>query len=119
MDESKNKNSEISVKTGARIRYFRGIKRMSQEELALNADINPAYIGHSERGLKCPTVATLEKVCNALGITLSQLLDFEDKGISGCSAAQQRLLLAVSALDENEVDVITEAVVSMLKLKKQ
>lgn len=62
--------------TAAQIRYYRHLKGMSQEELALKANINPAYFGQVERGLKCPTVDTLYKISKALDISLSELLRF-------------------------------------------
>ena len=45
---------------------------MSQEQLAHIAEITPAYLGQVERGVKNITVRTLEKVCNALNITLCE-----------------------------------------------
>lgn len=68
----------ITMATAARIRYFRQISALSQEALALRANINPAYFGQIERGLKCPTIDTLYKIANALDIPLSELLRFED-----------------------------------------
>lgn len=46
---------------GARIRYFRKLKGLSQEKLAWEAGINPAFLGELERGQKSPTLKTLEK----------------------------------------------------------
>lgn len=37
---------------GARIRYFRKLKGLSQEKLAWEAGINPAFLGELERGTK-------------------------------------------------------------------
>ena len=65
---------EITESVGARIRYFRRMKDMSQEELALSANINPAYFGQVERGLKCPTIDTLCKIAGALEVTPTELL---------------------------------------------
>ena len=56
-----------------RIRYFRKLKGWSQETLALQADMNPAFLGHLERGLKSPTVKTLEKIAAALDISMAEL----------------------------------------------
>lgn len=50
------------VNVGERIRYFRNLRGWSQETLALQAEINPAFLGHLERGLKSPTIKTLEKI---------------------------------------------------------
>ena len=54
-------------------RYFRKLKGWSQETLALQAEINPAFLGHLERGLKSPTVKTLEKIACALDISMAEL----------------------------------------------
>lgn len=62
-----------AINVGERIRYFRKLRGWSQETLALQADINPAFLGHLERGLKSPTVKTLEKVVAALDISLAEL----------------------------------------------
>lgn len=68
-------NERIGV--GERIRYYRMLKGMSQEALALEANINSAFVGHLERGLKSPTVTTLEKITDALGISMEELFSEE------------------------------------------
>ena len=61
------------VNVGERIRYFRNLRGWSQETLALQAEINPAFLWHLERGLKSPTIKTLEKIVRALDISLAEL----------------------------------------------
>ena len=60
-----------------RIKFFRHMKSLSQEDLAPRANLNPAYCGQAERGLKCPTVDTLHKVAKALEVPLPELLKTE------------------------------------------
>lgn len=74
MDDQKR---EITVAVGNRIRYFRRLQSISQEELALRANLNPAYFGQVERGLKCPTVDTLYKIAKAMNISPAELLRTE------------------------------------------
>ena len=62
-----------AINVGERIRYFRQLRGWSQETLALQAEINPAFLGHLERGLKSPTIKTLEKIVAALNISLAEL----------------------------------------------
>lgn len=71
MDDQKR---EITVAVAARIKYFRHVRGMSQEELALNAGLNPAYYGQVERGLKCPTIDTLYKIGKALDVPPAEFL---------------------------------------------
>lgn len=61
-------------KVGERIRYHRLQRGMSQEKLALLAGINPAFLGHLERGLKSPTFTTLDKIVEALELNYSEFL---------------------------------------------
>lgn len=58
---------------GSRIRQFRNAAGLSQEKLAWQAGIAPAFLGQLERGLKSPTVKTLEKLTRALGISIAEL----------------------------------------------
>ena len=48
---------------------------ISQEELALESDHHRNYIGFLERGERCPNVATLERIAEALGMKISEILN--------------------------------------------
>ena len=61
------------IQLGARIRYLRRKKGMSQEDLALEAEINKNYISDLERGKRNPSLIILLRICYALRITLSTL----------------------------------------------
>lgn len=63
----------LSRHLGNRIREFRKLQNMSQEELALKSNINPAHLGQIERGVKSPTLDTLEKIVIALNISAADL----------------------------------------------
>ncbi len=58
---------------GARIRYLRKKMGYSQEDLALEADINKNYLSDLERGRRNPSLEILIKICFALKINLSEL----------------------------------------------
>ena len=62
---------------GERVRQLRLARALSQEQLALEANITPSYLGMIERGKKNPTVKTVEAICNALGIRLRDFFDTE------------------------------------------
>lgn len=55
---------------GKRLKYLRELQNLSQEEVAMKANITRAYLGQIERGEKNPTVTMVSKICNALEITL-------------------------------------------------
>ena len=58
---------------GMRIRFLRTTKKMSIEDLALEAGVNKNYLGDLERGMRNPTVKVLSKIANALEVDLSNL----------------------------------------------
>lgn len=59
------------------VRQLRLARALSQEQLALEANITPSYLGLIERGKKNPTVRTVEAICNALDIRLRDFFDTE------------------------------------------
>lgn len=59
---------------GKRLKYLRELQNLSQEEVAMKANITRAYLGQIERGEKNPTVTMVSKICNALEITLEDFL---------------------------------------------
>jgi transcriptional regulator with XRE-family HTH domain len=86
INEQKKK---ITLATAQQIRYYRQLKNMSQEELALRAELNPAYLGQLERGLKCPTIDTLYRIAGALSLSLSELFIFDNKSSTAMNSAKQ------------------------------
>lgn len=64
----------ILEQLGKRIAYLRKNKGYSQLDLSLEADINKNYISDIENGRRNPTLLVLNKIANALGCTLSYLL---------------------------------------------
>ena len=65
---------EIGRRIGLVIRAKREEMGLSQEELAHQSDHHRNYIGYLERGERCPNVATLERIADALGLAISDLL---------------------------------------------
>ena len=101
---------------GARIRYFRRLRSLSQEQLALQAGINTAFLGHLERGLKSPTITTLEKIVKALNISLGELFaDEPDTPLPARNAAMERLQLLVRDLSAEQLDRLSDVIQSVLE----
>lgn len=101
---------------GARIRHFRHLRGLSQEQLALQAGLNTAFLGHLERGLKSPTITTLEKLVRALNITFEELFADEPAGADKArDAAMERLLLLVRDLPAGQIDKLSDIIQSVLE----
>ncbi len=69
------KVTTVSVKIGKAIREIRAKKEITQEQLALDAGLNRAYIGYIERGERNPSTDTLVKIAKALKVSPKDLLD--------------------------------------------
>jgi transcriptional regulator with XRE-family HTH domain len=56
------------------LREARHRVRLSQEELALRAGLDRTYVSGCERGTRNPSLVSVEKLSNALGIEADLLL---------------------------------------------
>lgn len=71
--------SDIGRQIGNNIRTLRKAKGLSQEQLALRADINASYMGQVERGEKNPTIDVLHKIAAALHIPLETVVHIQSE----------------------------------------
>ncbi|WP_093689166.1 helix-turn-helix domain-containing protein [Sporolituus thermophilus] len=62
-------------KFGQVLKKLRTAKGISQEDFALNVGLHRTYISQLERGLKSPSLRTIEKICRELGISLVQFME--------------------------------------------
>ena len=65
---------KVLVELGRAIRRTRKGQGISQEQLALSADLDRSYVGGVERGEHNLTVMTLVKLADALGVNPRDLL---------------------------------------------
>ena len=68
---------EMYILIGARIRKLRQDKGMTQQALADECDIEKPTLSRIEKGNTNPTVKSLWKISNALGVRLKDLVDVE------------------------------------------
>jgi transcriptional regulator with XRE-family HTH domain len=61
---------EIKAKIGNRIKELRGVKKMSQKDLAYASDLDRSYITSVENGQRNISIVNIEKIAIALGVTL-------------------------------------------------
>ena len=71
------KNNNILANFGIKVREFRKLKGLSQEELANKADLHRTYIGMIERAEKNVTLINIEKIATALEINIKDLFYVE------------------------------------------
>ena len=69
--------SDIKKKLGKKIKYYRELKGLTQEELAERIDFNCRSLSFIECGTNFVTADSLEKLCRELCVTPKQLFDFD------------------------------------------
>ncbi|KKR53519.1 MAG: hypothetical protein UT90_C0007G0001 [Parcubacteria group bacterium GW2011_GWA1_40_21] len=65
---------KISEQLGKNMKRIRVKKKMSQGDIARALEVDRGYISNIENGKKNPTLATIQKLANALGVSADELL---------------------------------------------
>lgn len=71
------RNKTLLIAFGAELRKVRKAKKVTQKQLAFDADVSLSQISRLERGLINPTISTCFAISKTLGISLKTLFDFE------------------------------------------
>lgn len=69
-----------------RIKELRLSLGLSTNKLSNMAGLSQSYVRKLERGESHPTIESLELICEALGITLSDFLNYENASLSKLKA---------------------------------
>jgi transcriptional regulator with XRE-family HTH domain len=65
---------DITELFGKKVRHFRKLKNLSQDELAELCELHRTYIGSVERGERNITLLNANKIANALSVSLAELV---------------------------------------------
>ena len=60
------------MSVGERVQELRSKKRMGRTELSRRSGVSLSFLNEIEKDLKSPTVIIIQKICEALGVTLSE-----------------------------------------------
>jgi len=96
-DRGEYRLMDLKQMIGARIKEIRTKKGITQEQLSERMEINPKYLSSIERGKENPTLSTLIRLSESLGVDLSEIFRFiqiEDPA--------ERKSLIISLLDESD-----------------
>jgi transcriptional regulator with XRE-family HTH domain len=70
-------DENVGILLGRRIRSLRTARKLTQQELGEEADINYKFLGESERGQQNPSFQVLVKIAAALEVELPELFRLE------------------------------------------
>jgi transcriptional regulator with XRE-family HTH domain len=68
--------TDVNIAFGKRVAELRKDAGYSQETFAFKCNVDRTYIGTIERGEKSPTLNTIDKIAQAIGITKSELFNY-------------------------------------------
>ena len=68
------RTEQIATVFGQVLREQRLARELSQEQLALAADVDRTFVSQMERGIRQPTITTLLKLSGALSVLPSTLV---------------------------------------------
>lgn len=98
---------------GRQVRFYRRLKKLTQEELGELASVSYKYIGEIERGRKKVSIVVISRLAKALGVSIGDLicpsLDNTGTGSMECVLKLQRLL-------EDTDPVLQQKVIKMVKV---
>ncbi len=80
-------NGEDRVKIGENVKRLRKSLLLSQEELGMRSQVSCKFIGEIERGRGNPSIDSLAKIADGLGVRIMDILDFENSDGNGRTGA--------------------------------
>jgi len=90
---------------GQRLKQIRTSKGLQGIQLAEKVGITNVYLSYLESGTKIPSIETLQKICDALGITLAEF--FMDENVN-LPPEYQELLENVKVLSPKQLELLNE-----------
>jgi transcriptional regulator with XRE-family HTH domain len=66
---------DVRRRLGDRVRALRELDGRSQEALAHDAGMHRTYLGGIERGVRNPSLVNLERLADALGVSLATMFE--------------------------------------------
>ena len=97
----------VCEQVGIRVKEYRVRAGLTQEGLAFSANMHVSFISEIERGLKKPSIVSLEKLLSALKVSFTEFFDFEiDVKTLRDSTTLEKLTAELQSRSEREVELI-------------
>ena len=101
---------------GKRIRLWRNLRNLTQEQLANLTDREPAYLSRIEHGSQKPSLDTLLRISHALNLDINILLSDSTRFQSFAKSREFEFLL--DGCDDYEINVIIQNAVELKAILK-
>src|SRR4051812_38269464 len=91
--------AELQVLLGNAIKEQRSALGISQEELAARAGLHRTYVSEVERGERNPSIASIEKLAQALEVSFTTLFERTGRGRGSRDAVE------ILLVEDNPIDI--------------
>ena len=100
-----------------RITFFLEYKHWTVYKLAKMSGLPYSSLNNIFNRRTCPTIPTLEKICNGFGITLSQFFDYETNPLKSDDLTddEQELLYSYNSLSCRDRDLLGAYIMGLQK----
>ena len=92
---------------GAWVRQLRTENRMSLRALASRTDFSASFISQVENGVVSPSIASMEKIASALGVTLGEFFAAAAKGEAGLIVRTSERLELPSLWSKGRIEALS------------
>jgi len=90
---------------GANVKRLRLARKLTQEKVALDAEIDLTYMGGIERGTRNPSLLVMARVAKVLGVGPAQLMDAERPVIGALTPQAAVVWEAISRRPRSAADL--------------
>lgn len=109
--------NEFSKSFGSRVKYFRNLARLSQEQLAEKLNCETSTVSYIETGKNNISFAKLPLLCNALGVEAYQLFMFDKSDVPDANLRQEILKVA-DTLNPTQLGLLYKFLLSAVNVRK-
>jgi len=109
---------KFSGQIGKKIREYRKQAGLTQEDLALSAGITCNFLGDIERGVKKPSIDTLESVLSVLKISLQDFFSNQPNH-AGETSRRDKLAIELSCLTDDELSFVQDMIRRLRRLRRK
>ncbi|KZE74942.1 hypothetical protein AV654_28790 [Paenibacillus elgii] len=107
--------SDLMKMVGEGIRHFRKLRGLSQEELANKAEVHETYIGKLERSEKVCSVEVLDKITNALDLSMVEFFRYvQPVSGKGSESTLEEIVNKLRGRSVNEQKRVLKVISAML-----
>ena len=72
------KRKTLISRIGPRLKQLRKARGLGQKELGDRAALSAGYIGYLEQGIRVPAIDALERMCQAMRVSLAEFFSFDE-----------------------------------------